>query len=45
MTSPDSKAAGARLGGDERAIRMEGVTKRFGSVTANRGASLEVMRG
>ena len=45
MTSPASRAAGARLETGERAIRMEGVTKRFGAVTANRGASLEVMRG
>ena len=45
MTSPLGSVAGARLETGERAIRMEGVTKRFGSVTANRGASLEVMRG
>ena len=41
MTSPES-GAGGREG---LAIRMEGIDKTFGSVRANRGASLEVKRG
>ena len=32
-------------GGGDIAIRMEGIDKTFGSVRANRAASLEVRRG
>src|SRR6476619_1174188 len=41
MTSPTS-ADGGR---EDLAIRMEGIDKTFGSVRANRGASLHVKRG
>src|SRR6185503_19483029 len=41
MTSPESNAGGR----DPLAIRMEGIDKTFGSVRANRGASLEVKTG
>src|SRR5678816_286038 len=41
MTSPVSTAGGR----DPLAIRMEGIDKTFGSVRANRGASLEVKTG
>ncbi len=41
MTSPGSSAGGR----ETLAIRMEGIDKTFGSVRANRGASLEVRTG
>jgi len=41
MTSPTSPDGGR----DDLAIRMEGIEKTFGSVRANRGASLHVKRG
>jgi len=41
MTSPESNAGGR----ETLAIRMEGIDKTFGSVRANRGASLEVKTG
>src|SRR6185503_3960731 len=41
MTSPESTSGGR----ETLAIRMEGIEKTFGSVRANRGASLEVKTG
>src|SRR4026207_1679498 len=41
MTSPESTEGGR----ETLAIRMEGIDKTFGSVRANRGASLEVKTG